>query len=63
MQLTWFCVWIELMAFKCCVPPAWQFMQRALMSFVEAFLNVKILLTSPLPATWSAPGPWQPSQP
>ena len=63
MQLTSFFIWTELMAFMCCVPPAWQFMQRALISFADASLKVKILVLSPPPATWAFPGPWQPSQP
>jgi hypothetical protein len=51
MQLTSFFVWSELMAFMCSVPLAWQVMHRSLISFAEAFLNVKIFVTSPAPAT------------
>ena len=63
MQLTSAFVCTELIAFMCSVPPAWQVMQRSLTSLAETFWKVKILVTSPPPATCAAPGPWQPSQP
>src|SRR5580704_13268323 len=63
MQLTSFFKCTELMAFMCCVPPAWQSRQRALISCADAPLKLKILVLSPPPSTWAFPGPWQLSQP
>ena len=45
------------------VASPWQVRQRALVSCRDCPSNTNILVLSPPPATWSAPGPWQPSQP
>src|ERR1700722_1196198 len=62
-QLTSFLACSELIAFMCCVPPAWQPRQRASISFAEAFSKRKSLDVSVGSATWLAGGPWQSSQP
>src|ERR1700751_4220496 len=51
------------MAFMCWVPPAWQLMQRALISFAEWSLKMKSSVLLLGPSTCAAAGPWQPWQP
>src|SRR3984957_19169725 len=62
-QLTSFLACSELIAFMCCVPPAWQPRQRASISFAEVFSKRKSLDVSVGSATWLAAAPWQSSQP
>ena len=63
MQLTSVLACTELMAFICCVPPAWHSRQRASISLADAFLKRNSFDVSVGSDTWLAEGPWQSSHP
>src|SRR5437773_10443225 len=55
-QLTLFCRCAERAKLLCSSPYVWHPRQRALISWAEAFLNVKIFVLSPPPSTCAFPG-------